>query len=986
MSKRFFFTSVFFIAGFGLSAQTPVFRPQPTREVGGAKMTVAMQDSRGWLWCGAEKGIFRFDGLSFQSIELADTFAHASVTALFESQGLIWAGFSNGAIGQVAIAGNFLPALTGHAEEGKKYAPRLVPWQIEEGLPRQKITAFAKDTSGGLWISTYGEGLYVWKKNRLYQFNTTDDGLASDDIYALASDAKGRIWAATDAGISICAMLETGKKQVQNIGISDGLPDEIATALLSDHQGNIWIGTQEKGIVRLDASTLRCTFQAPNWAFGEVTSLAVFGSRELWVGTRREGLVRINLSTGEVQPLPDEHPLRHVKAHSLCKDREGLLWAVLDKGALYSANVRFGFWQPGFSNVQALLTDRQGRFWAGCQEGLFLQKKAPDKGASAQQTAGFSRVLPQNVLSLWESPSGEIWAGTFGNGAFVLDAQGRVLHQFSEQHGLTNGSVLSIGGDARKVWLATLGGVTALSADGQGNLEVQPELGTSYVYKVFTDSRGRTWFGTDGKGLAMLENGSLRFFTTANGTELKTIYSIAEDQRGNIWFCTDREGVFCFDGSHFQQFTEANGLHSQHITGLAADGNGLLVIAYEDGFDLLNPGRVNHLTFCDESIGAPGAGVNLNAICRDGLGNVWLGTKNGILRSAAFDEAFVDDPQPGITAVSVLLQSIDFLSVNTFSYSDNYFIFNFAGLWFTHPESVRYRYKLEGFDPDWKVSKDHLASYPNLPPGPYTFRVQTSEHGNFENVPEASWTFTIRRPFWQQGWFVLLCLATGTTLIWAFVRNREARLRREALLKRERVESQFETLKSQINPHFLFNSFNTLITMIEENPAVAVEYVEHLSDFYRSIIVYRERDFISLQEEMELVKSFSFLLQKRYEEGFRLLSRLQGQTGQVMPLALQMLVENAVKHNVISASKPLTVEIFSDNDGYITVRNNIQQKITPERSTHFGLQSLIKRYQLLGERPVIVENNSAFFTVKVPIKAPPGTPVSTYSIDDAKWF
>ena len=149
---------------------------------------------------------------------------------------------------------------------------------------------------------------------------------------------------------------------------------------------------------------------------------------------------------------------------------------------------------------------------------------------------------------------------------------------------------------------------------------------------------------------------------------------------------------------------------------------------------------------------------------------------------------------------------------------------------------------------------------------------------------------------------------------------------------------------------------------------MAVEYVEHLSDFYRSIIAYRERDFISLQEEMDLVRSFDFLLKKRYEEGFHLIDRLNGQSGFIMPLALQMLVENAVKHNIISAAKPLTVEIFSENDEYVVVRNNIQPKIKPEPSTHFGLQSLINRYQLLGERPVIVEDNVAFFTVKVPIK------------------
>jgi ligand-binding sensor domain-containing protein len=962
--NRFFYIVLFIALRSILVAQTPVFRPQIAQELGASKMTVVLQDSRGWIWCGTSKGLFRFDGLSFQSIGLADTFSKASVTALFEWQGQIWAGFSHGAIGRVPVAGNFPLALTGNAEDEKKYAPHLGLWEIEEGLPSEKITAFATDKTGGFWFGTYGEGLYVWKNNRLYQFNNTDDGLASNDIYALATDAQGRIWAATDAGISICAMPEMGKKKVQNLGVAEGLIDEIVTALQTDIQGNIWVGTQEKGLQQFDANTLRPTFQTLHWGFGEVTALAVFGSRELWVGTLRDGLVRVDLTTREAYPLPETHPLRHVKALSLCKDREGLLWSVLDKGALYSANVRFGFWEAGFSNVQALLTDRHNRFWTGCQEGLFLQNLPQGRPTVSSD---FKKVLSQNVISLWESPSGEIWAGTFGNGVFVLDQQGRVVRQISEKQGLANGSVLSIGGDHEKVWLATLGGVSALSMGGHGNLQVQAQLGTSYVYKVFSDSRGRVWFGTDGKGLALLENGNLHFITEAKGTELKTIYCITEDKRGRIWFSTDKEGLFCLDGTVFQHFTIENGLHSQHITGLAADGNGLIVIGYEDGFDLLNPDRVDHLMFCDASIGAPTTVVNLNALCSDAQGNVWMGSKSGILRAAAFDETFVDDPQPGITAVSVLLKSVDFLSTTNFAYSDNYFIFNFAGLWFTNPEAVSYRYKLEGFDPDWKVSKDHLASYPSLPPGRYTFRVQTSEHGNFEKVPEASWSFVIQPPFWQQWWFVLLSLVSGGGLMWWIVRNREARLRREAQLKRERVESQFEALKSQINPHFLFNSFNTLITIIEENPKVAVEYVEHLSDFYRSIIVYRERDFISLQEEMELVNSFSFLLQKRYETGYRLISRLNGIEGKIMPLALQMLVENAVKHNVISASKPLTVEIFSENDGYITVRNNIQKKIKPEPSTHFGLQSLINRYQLLGERPVIVEDNVAFFTVKVPI-------------------
>ncbi|MBL7810165.1 MAG: histidine kinase [Saprospiraceae bacterium] len=939
--------------GSPLGAQTPMFRLQQGHELGNAKMTTVMQDSRGWIWCGAQNGLFRYDGLHFQRIQLADTFRQAAVSALYEWNGMIWAGFSNGAIGRIPTTGNFIPALTGDAEAEKKFAPSLSLWQIEEGLPQQEISAITADPSGALWMATYGEGLYVWKNNRLYQFGL-EDGMSSLDLYALACDTQGRIWAATDAGINLCQISVNGQKQVQHLGSENGLPDEIITCLSTDPQGNIWIGTQEMGIARMDAQTLRPVFTTPNWAYGEISTLTVFGSKEAWVGTTRDGLIRVDLHHQGAMPLPDNHPLRHTKTHALWKDREGLLWSVMDKGQLYVAEVRFGIWQPGVSAVQTLLSDRQRRCWAGCQDGLYLQDKP---------SGPFRKVLADNVISLWESASGEVWAGTFGNGVAVLDDQGRVRRQLNERNGLINGSVLNIGGRGTEVWLATLGGVMAIGAEGKGEVQVQTALGTSYVYKVLTDRQGRVWFGTDGKGLAVLENGVLRFITEINGTVIKTVYSIVEAPDGQIWFSTDREGLFSFNNTDYQHFTIENGLHSQQITGLAVDGNGLVHIAYEDGFDLLNPRRKNHVMFCAAAAG----GINLNALCTDATGNVWMGMPNGIIRSAAYDEPFLDDPQPGITAVSVLLKSVDFQQQNRFPYNENYIIFNFSGLWFTNPDVVSYRYKLEGFDPDWKVSKDHLASYPNLPPGKYTFRVQTSEHGHFEEVPEASWSFFIEHPFWQQWWFVLLCLLAGISLLWWTIHNRETRLQKEAGLKRERVQAQFETLKSQINPHFLFNSFNTLITIIEENPKTAVQYVEHLSDFYRNIMAYRERDFISLKEEMLLVKDFCFLLEKRYETGFKLQVNLGDTKGQIMPLSLQLLVENAVKHNIISASKPLVVEILSEQDGYITVRNNLQRKIKAEPSTHFGLQSLIHRYELIGAKPVIVAETSAYFMVKVPV-------------------
>ena len=943
-----------------LPAQVPVVQLQYTQDLGDIRFTTVFQDSHGWIWLGSQDGVYRYDGQEYMPVKSPEKIASSPVSALFELNGKLWVGYQNGAMAYLSHVSSDIPLPSGDFSEDLRKAPRLTLWEPEEGLPQKPIKGIVEDKQGALWIGTYGEGLYVWKGNRMYQFSQEDDGLASDDIYALTTDGFGRIWVATDGGISICSMPEQGKKIVQNLTTADGLPDEIITALTNDNQGNIWVGTNDKGVFRYNTEQGLLDVATLNWAYSPVTDIKVFGNNEVWIGTEKSGALCFDALTKEVTPMPTGHNFAATKIRAMCKDREGLLWLVAERGKLYTSKVRFTRVNTPFTNIQAICQDLNGRFWVGAQEGLFFQKAGV-----------FVPVLSrkENIVSLWVSPlDGVIWAGSLGNGVFLVQPEGKVLRHLPERETRANGSVLSISGNKERVWLATLGGVTVLNAVSllpeKGH--AAQELGFNYVYKVLTDSRGRVWFGTDGKGLVVYENGAVHAYTEANGITLRTIYSISEDRLGNIWFSTDRDGLFRFNGKEFKRYTTASHLHSMAISSIAVDGNNQVIVGYEDGFDIVTQDREDHVNFYSLKNFVPQVEVNLNAMFTDASGNVWMGAAFGLVRAAAYQENIIDDPIPSITGVSVFQQPIDFLQKTNFAYDQNFFLFNFIGLWYSDPEAVRYRYRLEGFDPEWKISKDHLASYPKLPPGNYTFRVQTSEHGNFSNVPEATWSFRIQMPFWLHWWFfVLVAMLAGAIMLW-FIRSRETRLNREAQLKREKVESQFETLKSQINPHFLFNSFNTLITIIEENPKMAVEYVEHLSDFYRSIMVYRERDFIQVSEEMELVRSFDFLLKKRFEDGFHLVDRVNGQTGKVMPLSLQMLVENAVKHNIISRTKPLTVEIYTEN-GHIVVRNNIQRKIKPEASTHFGLNSLINRYKLLGERPVIVVDNDAFFTVKIPI-------------------
>jgi hypothetical protein len=192
-------------------------------------------------------------------------------------------------------------------------------------------------------------------------------------------------------------------------------------------------------------------------------------------------------------------------------------------------------------------------------------------------------------------------------------------------------------------------------------------------------------------------------------------------------------------------------------------------------------------------------------------------------------------------------------------------------------------------------------------------------------------------------------------------------------LKRENLQSQFETLKTQVSPHFLFNSLNTLITIIPENPEQAVEFVQKLSGVYRYILQTKDKELVLLQQEMEFAQSYLFLMKMRFGENLQISWQVSPQYYQasIPPMALQMLLENAIKHNVVSIQKPLFLHIYTEPGETLVVKNNLQLKaVRPtdeSASTKVGLQNVTKRYSYLTKRPVDVIVTTTNFIVTLPL-------------------
>jgi two-component system, LytTR family, sensor kinase len=187
--------------------------------------------------------------------------------------------------------------------------------------------------------------------------------------------------------------------------------------------------------------------------------------------------------------------------------------------------------------------------------------------------------------------------------------------------------------------------------------------------------------------------------------------------------------------------------------------------------------------------------------------------------------------------------------------------------------------------------------------------------------------------------------------------------------KKENAEYRFETLRTQVNPHFLFNSLNTLSSLMYEDREKATGFIRDLSDVYRYVLENRSRETISLQEEVKFIRSFVYLYQLRFDNKLNVLIEISESVLErlVAPMTLQLLVENAVKHNVISVKKPLEISVVADETGYLTIRNNLQKKTTGVVSSEIGLKNIISRYAYLTDKPVEVKETDTEFIVKVPL-------------------
>ena len=204
-------------------------------------------------------------------------------------------------------------------------------------------------------------------------------------------------------------------------------------------------------------------------------------------------------------------------------------------------------------------------------------------------------------------------------------------------------------------------------------------------------------------------------------------------------------------------------------------------------------------------------------------------------------------------------------------------------------------------------------------------------------------------------------------VIYLYKTYQETRLKEQKVIAGT-ANARFESLKNQIDPHFLFNSLNVLSSLIEENPDNAQKFTASLSKIYRYVLEQKDKELVSLEEELSFAKTYMNLLKMRFENSisYDVVSNVEIQEAKVVPLSLQLLLENTIKHNIVSENKPLSIKIYIEKN-YLVVENNLQKKEVLSDRQGVGLQNIVNRYALISERKVLVEQTNEFFKVKIPI-------------------
>ena len=801
-----------------------------------SRVSSIAQDRFGFMWFGTDDGLYRYDGYKLKLYRRErgnpNSLSDNTVRVVYcDRAGILWVGTGFGGLdGLDPASDTFTHYRHDPADRGS--------------LSDNRVHSIYQDAGGALWVGTSGGldrrepagGTFVH-----YVHNPQDAGsLSSDVVVHIFEDRLGSLWAGTIGGGVNRLDRSTGRFSRFNDPNNPHSPGDDRDESLSgieDHSGVLWLGSVLSTLDPKTRSFTRYALRARE-PRGEIAPnvRAIQEDRRgvLWMGTVN-GLLAVDQERKQVVRYignpANPHSLHNDDILSLFEDAEGNIWVGGQGGvSWFNPRPRFISYAHEAGNsqgladnsIRAVQVDSQGSVWVGTRRGLQRLDLKTGRFKLYQHDPYDPHSLSNNYVTvIREDRSGTLWVGTGGGG---LDRFDRATGRFSAYRyhpnspaGLSSDGVLSLLEDHEgMLWVATAAGLNRWDRRSgrfisyRHNPEDAHSLSDDWIKTVFEDRSGILWVGSHNGGLNRFDRASQQF--TAYRHNPKDLSSLSHDQVNAIW--EDRNGalwVATQDGLNqmdrgrgtFTTYTRKDGLPDNAVQAILEDDQGSLWLATHNGLSQFLPQTRTFRNYF-ESDGLPGnllGPTGAEGSCRGPGGEMWFGSRNG-LTSFHPDRISANPFVPPVVltgfnlfnrpvqvgAHSPLQKPIWATDSLTLTHNQSIFTLEFAALSYMAPANNRYRYRLEGLEPEWNEvdSRQRLATYTSLPAGRYVFRVQASNNDALWNDTGANLAVTILPPWWATWWLRSLAGLSISGLAFAVYRSRVRSLR----LGAARLEAQ----------------------------------------------------------------------------------------------------------------------------------------------------------------------------------------------------
>ena len=867
-----------------------------------------VQTPDGYLWFGTLAGLVRFDGIEFKVFDQSNTkeLTADAITAVYvDSEGTLWAA-TGGAYGAGGQGNNLISYRNGKFRSYSK----------EDGFSGENVRGFSGSNDGGLWIAT-SSGLYKYTPEAGFHFYTTNDGLSSNRVWSVYESSDGSVFVGTRNGLDrfrdgrFFPVAGDGEFQINVKSIRE-------TA-----DGSIWCATR-KGLIRLKGESLVIYTTKEGLPENEISALATDRSGNLWIGTVHGHLSRF-------------------------------------RGDNFATSISLGD-----SDVWSIYEDREGNLWAGVfSRGLYRLKDG--NFTTFSQAEG---LLADGTWSAYEDDSGGVWITTDIGVSEIKD--GKVVKSYSQKDGLLDIFASAVFEDAEKsLWIGSPRGITRLS-DGKFDVFPFPVKEEHYVSAFYEDANGTLWIGTslglyqfkDGKfvssevtekskkfninALAIGGNGVFWLGTTAGLIEFKNgefsahplpnqeltdkVNSISADDAGTLWLATNSRGVLRFRDGKFTRYTVNEGLSDNLLYHVLDDGRGNLWFGgnkgiFKVGKQELNDfadGKIavlNSKTF-DTSDGMRSRECNgVNSAMRDRSGNLWFPTVKGAVEINPSSVEFNPIPPP-VSIEKFIVDGSEFEESAEVEPGSHKFEFHYAGLSLVAPQTVKFKYVLEGYDQDWvDAGTRRAAFYTNLPAGNYVFSVIAANNDGVWNRQGASVHFLVREPFWRTSWFWILSIAAFSAIVYFAYRARislyeKRQLQQESFARRLIVSQEAERKRIAGELH---DSLGQMLLIIKNRALLGLNAVENDAAELKAVAVSREQFgeiFDSASDAIDQTRQIAYALRPLHLERLGLTA------------ALEEMIDNvAASSGILFDMEIIEIYDFLSLDAQINLFRIVQESI-----------------------------------------------------------